>query len=270
MVDLVRPCNVRLLLVAAGFLTMTTAPMSSQSARAEGPVTYGHHHLNVSSVADHQKFWVTTLGGKPVTIGATDNVLFPGLLIRLRAQQPNGTMRGSAVSQIGIQVSNLALVIQRASVAGYRTIVDSASTPSSVLVIGPDEVSVVLFDERTSPASFPVHRVLFEATDPWAMKAWYERVFGAAAELRSAELPGMSLRWTAAATPPVRTLGRVLDHIGFEVEGLEAFCKKLEASGIKLDRPFTKVPELGIANAFLSDPAGTYIELTEGLRRLVE
>ena len=45
-----------------------------------------------------------------------------------------------------------------------------------------------------------------------------------------------------ATAPVVGTRGRVVDHIGFEVKDLEAFCRKLEGMGIKLDRPYTKVP----------------------------
>jgi len=40
-----------------------------------------------------------------------------------------------------------------------------------------------------------------------------------------------------------------------------------EAMGMKLDRPYTKLPT-GIANAYVTDPWGTNIELTEGLNRL--
>jgi hypothetical protein len=43
----------------------------------------------------------------------------------------------------------------------------------------------------------------------------------------------------------VTTKGRVLDHIGFDVKNLAAFCKKLEAAGIKLDRPCTKNEQTG-------------------------
>ena len=64
----------------------------------------------------------------------------------------------------------------------------------------------------------------------------------------------------------VPTKGRMLDHIGFEVRNLEAFCKKLEANGVKLDTPYTKQPS-GNATAVLTDPWGTRIELTEGLNR---
>jgi hypothetical protein len=51
------------------------------------------------------------------------------------------------------------------------------------------------------------------------------------------------------------------------VRNLEAFCRKLEAEGIKFDRPYSKLPS-GFGLAFITDPWGTYIELTEGLRDL--
>ena len=96
--------------------------------------------------------------------------------------------------------------------------------------------------------------------------------FGAVAGMRgkfkAADLPGVNLTFSLAEGPdPLPTKGRVLDHIGFEVKDLEAFCKKLEASGVKLDVTFRKIPSMGITLAFLTDPFGTYIELTEGLNK---
>ena len=41
--------------------------------------------------------------------------------------------------------------------------------------------------------------------------------------------------------------------------------RKLEAGGLKLDRPYTRLPNSTTAIAFLTDPWGTYIELTENL-----
>jgi hypothetical protein len=49
------------------------------------------------------------------------------------------------------------------------------------------------------------------------------------------------------------------------VRTLEAFVRELEAKGVRMDRGYTPVPALGIAVAFLTDPWGTYVELTEGL-----
>jgi len=59
----------------------------------------------------------------------------------------------------------------------------------------------------------------------------------------------------------------MLDHIGLEVRNLEAFCRKLEANGVKFDARYKKQPS-GIATALLTDPWGTSIELTEGLNKL--
>ena len=59
-----------------------------------------------------------------------------------------------------------------------------------------------------------------------------------------------------------------MDHIGFEIEGLEAFCKKLEAQGVKFDIPYKTVDAIKSSIAFLTDPWGTYIELTEGFDAL--
>ena len=45
--------------------------------------------------------------------------------------------------------------------------------------------------------------------------------------------------------------------------------KKLEAIGVKFDRPYGKsqtIPGLGLV--FLTDPWGTYIEINEGLDKL--
>jgi len=63
------------------------------------------------------------------------------------------------------------------------------------------------------------------------------------------------------------TKGRTLDHIGFEVDNLEAFCKKLAANGIKFEEPYSKSRHKGFASAKFTDPWGVSVELTEGLKR---
>jgi hypothetical protein len=58
-----------------------------------------------------------------------------------------------------------------------------------------------------------------------------------------------------------------MDYVGFEVKNLDAFCKKLEASGIKLDEPYSKTRHKSFASAQFTDPWGLFIELTEGLSK---
>jgi hypothetical protein len=52
------------------------------------------------------------------------------------------------------------------------------------------------------------------------------------------------------------------------VKDLEAFCKKLEAMGIKLNVTYRRAEALGLGVAFVTDPWGTSIELNEGLDKL--
>ena len=135
-------------------------------------------------------------------------------------------------------------------------------------------MKVELVQVKTQTAKIQLHHVHFFGQQNTEMQAWYAKTFGAKARATpgsafvSADLPGVALNFTPSPTPVVGTQGRALDHIGFEVKNLEAFTKKLEADGIKLEAAYRKVPALNIAIAFIKDPWGTYIELTEGLDQI--
>ena len=111
--------------------------------------------------------------------------------------------------------------------------------------------------------------------DEAGMEAWYEKAFGFTVTkvpmLTSknlqviGEVPGTSLHFATEKTALAPTKGRALDHIGFDVKDLEAFTKKLEAQGIKLDEAIRLAPNGTTKVAYLTDPWGTRIELTEKL-----
>jgi hypothetical protein len=85
-----------------------------------------------------------------------------------------------------------------------------------------------------------------------------------------ADLPGVGYMLNFFSWLPdeelVGTDGRAVDRVGFEVRDLKAFCDELDRKGIALLQSYRKSD--GIATARLSDPWGTVIELTEGLRDL--
>jgi glyoxalase/bleomycin resistance protein/dioxygenase superfamily protein len=101
------------------------------------------------------------------------------------------------------------------------------------------------------------------------MKAWHVAVLGAKPGKRgnfeAADLPCVNLTYSPAPSPVVGTRGRVLDRIGFDVEGLHALCARLAGMGITPDKPIAPVPDLHAMAASITDPWGTCIELTEGL-----
>jgi catechol 2,3-dioxygenase-like lactoylglutathione lyase family enzyme len=285
----------------AALALFVLAPLSSASAQLlaakDGPIVYGHHHLNVTSVDEAKKFWVDGLGGVVVRVG-TNNleiIRFPNALMFMRAQKPTAGTKGSTVDHIAFSVPNLRQVVDRVKAGGFR-MVTAAEAPPNVKVandigvveggpvsgiayaLGPDDVKVEMLELKAQAAPVVSHHIHFAGMNK-EMHAWYMKTFGATsvasanpAAFISAGLPGLVMNFAptpAAATAPVAgTQGRALDHIGFEVKNLEAFTKGLEAQGFKLAVPYRQVPALGIAIAFFTDPWGTYIELTEGLDKV--
>jgi catechol 2,3-dioxygenase-like lactoylglutathione lyase family enzyme len=217
--------------------------------------------------------------------------MFPNALIFMRAQAPTGPTKGSSFNHIGFSVPNLRQTVDKVKANGYK-MVTAEEAPAGVTVkddiglvsggavsgiaylLGPDGVKVELVEMKAQAAPIMHHHIHFFGQKHTEMHAWYMKVFGATlrpgqtAAFIGADLPGLGLNFSQSPEPVVGTQGRALDHIGFEVKNLEEFCKKLEAQGIKLAVPYRKVPALNIAIAFISDPWGTYIELTEGLDKV--
>jgi hypothetical protein len=67
--------SVRVALLAVSIAALLSpGPASAQLLAAkDGPIVYGHHHLNVTSIDAHKKLWVDTLGGKSIKIGTSPN-----------------------------------------------------------------------------------------------------------------------------------------------------------------------------------------------------
>jgi catechol 2,3-dioxygenase-like lactoylglutathione lyase family enzyme len=274
------------LLAIAFVLGGGTVARGQLIAAKDGPIVYGHHHINITSVDAHKKFWADALGGVPIKVGTAPNeiVKFPNVLVFLTARAPSGGTKGTTVNHVGFETPNLRAAVDKLKAAGFPMVTraelpdtyvvkdDLGQRPGGNLiafVMGPDETKVELIENKAITLPIVMHHVHFAAPDVAAMKAWYVKTFaarpGTRAGFEAADLPGVNLTFSGAPDPVLGTRGRALDHIGFEVRNLEEFCKQLEASGIKLDRPYSKVPALGIAIAFFTDPWGTYIELTEGL-----
>lgn len=280
-----------LALASLGVLLLHAAPSSAQlSAARDGPVVYGHHHVNATSIAAHVTFLVDTLGGVPITVGGRQIVEFPNVLVFLREQAPTGGSIGTTADHLGLSVPDLRPMIDKLKAGGYRMITrdsvpadwavidDITSNPAGgrpiAFVLGPDDLKVELVQIADQNAPATLQHVHFFGPDRDEMLAWYVKVFGARAgapapnaRFLTATLPGVALNFSAAAAPVVGTKGRVVDHVGFEVDDLPTLLRRLDAMGITPEN-VRQVPDLGIAIAFITDPWGTFIELTEGLDRI--
>lgn len=282
----------RLLFLLPVALMFAASPAFAQLAAAkDGPIVYGHHHLNTANLDAQKKFFVDTLGGTLIKVGTgnIEIVKFPNVLIFFRATQaPTGGTRGTTVNHIGFSVPNLRQMVDKVKAAGFKMVTDTEAVGRQVkddiaaplqpggasiaFALAPDDVKVEFLENRQQTMPITLNHVHFFNPKNTEMRDWYVKTFGAkprqGAQFPAADLPGVALNFSASADPVVATQGRAIDHVGFEVKNLEAFCKKLEAEGIKLAVPYRQVPALGIAIAFITDPWGTYIELTEGLDKI--
>jgi catechol 2,3-dioxygenase-like lactoylglutathione lyase family enzyme len=254
-------------------LILTLAPMALAQLPAGNAagVAMGHLHLNVKDVDESKKFWVDQLGGSVVKMGPMEVLKFPGALIILKKADPTGGTEGSTVNHIGFLVRDLDKDLARWKANSVKVVMENLPN-RQVFLMSPDGVKIEIYEDKSISGPIVNHHIHFWTSSVEDTKAWYVKTFSAKPGMRgkfeAADVPGVNLSFTKAETPVVGTKGRALDHIGFEVKDLEAFCKKLEASGVKFDVAYRKVPALGIAIAFFTDPWGTYIELTEGLSKL--
>jgi catechol 2,3-dioxygenase-like lactoylglutathione lyase family enzyme len=256
-------------------LTALIAPAYGQLASPnEAGVAMGHVHLNVKDIDVQKKFWTEQFGAVPLNKPALQGVKIPGMLMLFRQQASTGGSEGTMMDHFGVKVPSTPEALKRARAAGIKVQSEFKGTEGfpNAYIIGPDDVKIELQEDTslTVPAiAYHLH-FMNAAGDQIKLMNWYAQTFGAVIKKRgqhdAADLPGINLTFGVARNPPTTgTKGRSVDHIGFEVKNLETFCKKLEANGVKLDVAYRKLPSAGIALAFLNDPFGTYIELTEGL-----
>src|SRR5262247_3745069 len=258
--------------VLAFFLaaTLIAATAAAQPAPFnEIGVTMGHWHLISKDVEANKKIFLA-MGGKLFMPGGNPLVMFPGLYINLnlQAEKGDGETVGSVVNHVGFIVDNVQKRVAQWKAAGVQVLPGGNNRLDQAFVVTPDGVRIEILEDKTQ--SMPIrnehiHLSLPEAEIPKA-QAWYAKTFGGKAGTRNdapvVDLPGVQLRFAKADTKQAPTRGRVLDHIGFDVKDHQAFVKKIEAEGIKLDEPVRK-SAAGNTITYITDPWGTRIEIVQ-------
>ena len=249
-------------------------------------VAMGHLHYRVRDVDANVRFWVS-LGGASTRIGTDQAVRFGHVFVVLSQGDSSGLSEGAVVNHVAFRVpafdtlEKAGIKVQR--LAGFPGVGNTATPEGERVELFEDAALNLTFtpddgkhaagsDRHNTPVGVPIafHHVhlYVPGEEHLAAKAWYVRMFGGVGGKRSTydavDLPGINLNFSGGRTS-VPMKGRTLEHIGFEVRNLEAFCRRLESMGVKLDEPIRKSPD-GVSSAVLTDPWGTTIELTEGLR----
>ena len=268
-------------------LVMPVSVLAQLASPNKAGVSMGHLHYHVRDVEANKRFWIA-LGGTPDTIGDVVVVKFPDVLVFLAQGDSTGGTEGSIVNHVAFRVPMFSAV----EAAGLK-VARLEKFPGVGSTMSPEGERIELFENaalnltftqdpgfqdavaerHNRPLQLPIafhHIHLYLPAGKVAeAKEWYARMFGGVPGKRSnydaVDLPGINFNFSEGPRPTVPTKGRMLDHIGLEVRDLEAFCRRLATLGVIFDVPYTK-DRSGVASARFTDPWGTSIELTEGLR----
>lgn len=260
--------------VAAGLLLLSLSVAGLGPAIAQLPagnaagVATGHIHLTVPDVEKHREIWLN-FGAVPSAQGRLQLLGFPGMYILLTEREPTGPSAGSTVDHVAFAVQDLAAYRIKVLSTGAGIVVDSDEL-GLILADLPDGVRVEFQQNDSIEHPIEFHHVHLATPDAESVRDWYVETFGAEVSSRrdmpSALVPGGRVDTMAAEQATAPSRGRAIDHIGFEIDDLDAFAERLRAKGVSFDREPTAIEAIGLKIAFITDPIGTYIELTEGLR----
>jgi len=265
------------LLTFLALAILGAAPAQAQLAqRNQLGITMGHVHLVVKDVEAQKRFWISEMGGTLVKNGSLELIQFPGVYVMLRQGEASGPPAGTILNHFGFTVKDMPGSLAKWRAAGLK--IDPTENPNEVYLNAPDGIRLEVYGEPALPTPVSMNHLHYSASDVPGIKAWYVKVFGAnpgrrpciaclsrPSMIEAGDMPGVNLSFGGTNTAQQPTKGRAIDHIGFDVSNLEAFVASLEAKGIKMDSPVRQVPNSNVKVAFLTDPYGTYIELTEGL-----
>jgi catechol 2,3-dioxygenase-like lactoylglutathione lyase family enzyme len=263
-----RPLLALVLAVVLGNVFANPASAQLAAANANG-AAIGHIHLNVSDMDAQTKFW-TTLGGKVVQREKITMVQFPGIYVLLRKQDYTGGTVGSSINHFGFLVKNFEGAVASYKAANLNWEPVKNPNVGQGFIMGPDDVRIEIYEDKSIAVPVQMHHIHMMVPDPLVAQKWYVEQFGATAGKRgqfdTVNVPGTEISLSKATAAMAPTKGRSLDHMGFEVKNIDAFVTRLQAAGIKPDAAVRNSANAsGLRIAYVTDPWGTEIELTEGL-----
>ena len=262
-------------LLFPGLAALSLLPAAGQlvAPNASG-VTLAQIRLRVRDVEAQKAFWISMIGGKLVKNGSLEMIQFPGVYITIEKGEPLGTAAGSVIDHFGFIFRDVPAMMAKWKANHFE--IYQVGNPLQGSVHAPEDAVLLEFfqdDKQDVPVKMDHFHVFI--TDVPAIQAWYAKAFGGVPGQRARVartgwvdcdfVPGGNFSFVDKGEKLAPTKGRSVDHIGFEVQNLDRFVRKLEAQGIHVETPVTRIPGTQIKSAFLTDPWGTYIELTQGL-----
>jgi catechol 2,3-dioxygenase-like lactoylglutathione lyase family enzyme len=262
-------------LLRVGLALIFSIPAWSQLvAPNDAGITLAQIHLRVRDVEAQKAFWISMIGGKLVKNGPLEMIEFPGVYITIEKGEPLGPAAGSVIDHFGFIFKDVPAMMAKWKANHFE--IYQVGNPLQGSVHAPEDAVLLEFfqdDKQAEPVRMDHFHVFI--TDVPGIQSWYAKAFGGVPGQRAKVahtgwvdcdfVPGGNFSFVDQGKKLAPTKGRAVDHVGFETRDINGLVKKLEAEGIHFDTPVRQIPGTKIQSAFLTDPWGTYIEVTQGL-----
>jgi catechol 2,3-dioxygenase-like lactoylglutathione lyase family enzyme len=271
------------------FLISLVALFACAAALAQTPSAHFHHvHLNTTDPAAAIDFYTSKFKARQESYAGLGDAVWTGdswlLFTKVAAPPPSELLSG--IWHIGWGAEDMQATYQQQLARGTRFATPITDISDLVggnrsffyaYVDGPDHVLIELNTARHHNFG---HVHLFSA-DPPAAGAWYAKELGlrsfpqtekriyrnvqvAPAAFVTADHVSMiiyPLEYRGGTIVPTR--GRVIDHLGFSVEDLDATLARLRNDGVKVTAEPHSLAEGRIKSAFIEGPDQVAIELLQ-------
>ena len=278
-------CPMKLALLITVPLLIGLPVQAQLAAPNAAGVTLGHIHLLAKDVDAERGFFIDMMGGTQVENDKIPMIQLPGVFLVITRGDPVVSSPGSTLNHFGVVLKDV--TAYSAKWDAHHVIIDHAENPKAGYVHAPSGLRIEFYEDPSLSVPIAMNHVHFYTSPEKVpeIQAWYVNLFGGRASQRyctsrlpvhrrlmqTVDIPGtnfslgvLSQANSAATTVPSK--GGPIDHIGFEVKNLKAFVERAEANGTKFDESYrVSTNSARVHTAFLTDPWGTRIELTEGL-----
>jgi catechol 2,3-dioxygenase-like lactoylglutathione lyase family enzyme len=180
--------------------------------------------------------------------------------------------RQTVMDHFGFKVRDIQSFIDKWEAAGLEMgrVFTGAEGQTNAYLTFPGGTYVELQEDQGLHEEVTAYHVHYFTPGYEELLNWYVDMFNLEVRSRGSiatttNVPGMNISFGNSDTERAPSAGAAIDHIGFEIDNLEAFCKQLEARGVVFDRPYNYIESINLGTAFFTDPRGVVVELTEGL-----
>jgi glyoxalase/bleomycin resistance protein/dioxygenase superfamily protein len=249
-------------------LSASLAVMAQLPAPNADGVSAGHHILRAKDVDAANKFW-STLGAEPTALATIKLMKVPGVLLYISAPRGNtpslGGNHGTTVEFLTFKVKDLKASLGKWKAAGIEPMKEYKETT----LLGPDDVQVRITEDSKLTVPIAADGLIMNVANAAEVSAWYAKWFSAKISRSGkdtiGEVPGARIVFRETKDPIAPTKGHSVGLLGFEVKDLQAFVKRYQESGAKLDSNVATNAAANLSVVQLTDPWGTSIEVSQGL-----